>query len=390
MLKVDIYQKSSHPIDELSHHELIGSVEFTLASFLKSSTRSLTVPFNATSGSILVRGGNVHETRDMLTLQFSAHNLPKVSGFFSTCDPFITISRILEDGNPQRVWRNLPLKFTSHPTWPVIDIPLQVLCNGDLDLPLHIELLDWNSNGEHVPIGYWDIPIRSLISKSEWEVSLTNSANTDCGVLHVSNISLDRHPTFLQYVRGGCKLTVAIGIDFTQNNGEPSDPKSYHYWDATHHTLNQYEKAISSVGSILEEYDDDKMFPVYGFGAKVRDSVTREFSPTQHWFPLSNSNEEVRGVGGILELYRQSMRNIQFDQPILMKPLIDHVVRRCQGTCTQDNQKYTVLLLLTCGGIADFEQTIDSIVHAAAIAPLSIIIAGVGDSNFEGYSIYSC
>jgi hypothetical protein len=405
MVKIEIYQKSSHPsLDDLHRHDLIGSTEFSLTSLLKSSNRILTKNLNslpsATSssnpdgcGGVMVRGSCVNETRDLLSVQFSARNLPKVSGFFSTCDPFLTISRPLSDSLAlQRVWKNSPIKFTNHPLWPITGIPLQPLCNGDLDIPLRLELFDWNSNGQHVSIGFYETSLRHLLTKSEWELPLTNSLSVDgAPLLLLTNLSLSRQPTFLQFLKGGCNITVSIGIDFTQANGEPSDPSSHHHWDSSHVTLNSYERAISSVGSILEEYDDDKMFPVYGFGAKVRDPVTKEYSPTQHWFPLSESGEEVQGTSGVLDLYRQSMRSLQFDQPLLLKPLLDHVVHRCSHTegpfaCTQEKQKYTILLLLTCGGIADFEASIDSIVHAAQVAPLSIIIVGIGESNFAGAS----
>jgi hypothetical protein len=36
--------------------------------------------------------------------------------------------------------------------------------------------------------------------------------------------------------------------------------------------LNDYQKVILSVGSIIEEYDSDKKIPVVGFGAKLVDS----------------------------------------------------------------------------------------------------------------------
>jgi hypothetical protein len=402
MIKIEIYQKSNFPTNELNRHEKIDSIELTFASFLKGPERSMSLNLPSHSGSSLrVRGGNVNETRDLLTLQFAAKDLPKVSGFFSTCDPFLTISRDLSDGISQQIWKNSTIKFTNHPSWPITAIPLQLLCNGDLDNLLHLELFDWNSNGQHVSIGCTSITVRTLISKESWEMPLTSptSASTSTsdaasasgsglGTLVISQISLERHPTFLQYLRGGCKLAVSIGIDFTIGNGEPSDPLSYHAWDASHQTLNPYEKAITSVGSILEQYDDDKLFPVYGFGAKVRNPQTRDFSSsrTQHWFSLSQSEEEVRGVEGILELYRQSIKDLQFDQPILLKPLVDHVAKQSAAAAAgaSGEQRYTILLLLTCGGISDFEATIDSIVAAAAIAPLSIIIVGIGEANFEG------
>jgi hypothetical protein len=38
--------------------------------------------------------------------------------------------------------------------------------------------------------------------------------------------------------------------------------------------LNDYVMAIRSVGDILQHYDSDKRYPVYGFGAKLPPSFT--------------------------------------------------------------------------------------------------------------------
>lgn len=55
-------------------------------------------------------------------------------------------------------------------------------------------------------------------------------------------------------------------------------------WDQSLHFLsknkpNDYQKAILSVGEILNYYDSDKKYPVYGFGAKV---------PTLNGYQLSH------------------------------------------------------------------------------------------------------
>jgi hypothetical protein len=34
--------------------------------------------------------------------------------------------------------------------------------------------------------------------------------------------------------------------------------------------MNPYQSTIAAVGGILDNYDSDKLYPVYGFGAKVR------------------------------------------------------------------------------------------------------------------------
>jgi hypothetical protein len=85
-----------------------------------------------------------------------------------------------------------------------------------------------------------------------------------------------------------------VAIDFTGSNGESSSPTSLHYLG----DFNKYEQAISSVGSILEVYDNDRNFPVYGFGGIPR--FMDEYA-VSHCFALNRnrSNPEVYGAAGI-------------------------------------------------------------------------------------------
>lgn len=73
--------------------------------------------------------------------------------------------------------------------------------------------------------------------------------------------------TFLQYLAGGLEISLILGIDFTLSNGMPQNPSSLHYMGGSQ--MNQYEQAIRSVGEIVSNYDQNKMFPVFGFGTKV-------------------------------------------------------------------------------------------------------------------------
>lgn len=50
------------------------------------------------------------------------------------------------------------------------------------------------------------------------------------------------------------------------SNGDPSTPQSLHF---VSNVPNSYELAIRSVGSIIQDYDSDKQFPVLGFGARL-------------------------------------------------------------------------------------------------------------------------
>lgn len=88
--------------------------------------------------------------------------------------------------------------------------------------------------------------------------------------------SITEH-SFLDYIHGGLEISLIVGIDFTASNGDLDWDKSLHYLSSK--MPNDYQKAIISVGDILNHYDSDKKYPVYGFGAKV---------PTQNGYTLSH------------------------------------------------------------------------------------------------------
>jgi hypothetical protein len=104
-----------------------------------------------------------------------------------------------------------------------------------------------------------------------------------------------------QFVAGGCEISLAVAIDFTGSNGDPLSPQSLHFIDPSG-KYNAYQDAISSVTSVLEQYDSDKKYSVYGFGARVR-LPDGEFTAVQHCFPVYGGGVEVQGVDGILTVY---------------------------------------------------------------------------------------
>jgi hypothetical protein len=61
---------------------------------------------------------------------------------------------------------------------------------------------------------------------------------------------------------GGWQLNCTIAIDYTSSNGYPNEEDSLHFMGPS----NQYEDVIKKVGLVIEPYDSDKLFPVFGFG----------------------------------------------------------------------------------------------------------------------------
>ena len=100
------------------------------------------------------------------------------------------------------------------------------------------------------------------------------------GTLEFADFQLIEVPSFVDYLKGGLRIDLAVAIDFTLSNGDPSSRYSNHYIGGH----NQYEHAIWDVGSILEPYSYDHIFPTFGFGA-----VPPGGTQVEHCFPLNGN-----------------------------------------------------------------------------------------------------
>ena len=69
--------------------------------------------------------------------------------------------------------------------------------------------------------------------------------------------------------------------------------------------------------------------------------------------------------------------------PTYFSEIISEINGRAEAMkVTKSNQQYQILLIITDGIINDFTKTVDEIVRGAEL-PLSIVIVGVGDDEFE-------
>lgn len=78
-------------------------------------------------------GGVVH-----LTLFGS--KLANLDGFFGKSDPFFVLQKGREDGAFVTVFKSEYIKNDLNPRWKPLQIKLQLLCNGDYNRPLRIQV----------------------------------------------------------------------------------------------------------------------------------------------------------------------------------------------------------------------------------------------------------
>ncbi|GAB1300812.1 Copine-5 [Apodemus speciosus] len=211
--------------------------------------------------------------------------------------------------------------------------------------------------------------------------SLCQSSSSSTWLVTLLSFAVESESTFLDYIKGGTQINFTVAIDFTASNGNPSQSTSLHYMSP--YQLNAYALALTAVGEIIQHYDSDKMFPALGFGAKLPPD-----GRVSHEFPLNGNQENPSccGIDGILEAYHSSLRTVQLYGPTLRARR--HPRGQRNAAAVQDGSQYSVLLIITDGVISDMAQTKEAIVNfgetlGAAKLPMSIIIVGVGQAEFD-------
>uniref|UniRef100_A0A4W6G3J2 Copine-3 n=1 Tax=Lates calcarifer TaxID=8187 RepID=A0A4W6G3J2_LATCA len=376
-LKFGIYDIDNKTID-LSDDDFLGELECTLGQVV--SSRKLTRPLvlknksPAGKGTITISAEEIKDNR-VVNFEVQARKLDN-KDFFGKSDPYLEFYKQTETGW-QLAHRTEVVKNNLNPSWRPFRIPLQSLCGGDMDKPIKVECYDYDNDGSHDLIGSFETTMTRL-----QEASRTSPAEFECinskkkqkkkgyknsGVVSVKHCQVVKEYTFLDYIMGGCQINFTVAIDFTGSNGDPRSPQSLHY--ISPQGVNEYLSAIWSVGNVIQDYDSDKMFPAFGFGAQipptwqVKLEMTSDDAVLQvsHEFPLNfnPSNPFCAGVEGVVEAYRVCLPQVKLYGPTNFSPIINHVACFAKQALQQTTaSQYFVLLIITDGVITDMDETL--------------------------------
>uniref|UniRef100_A0A8C9EJT6 Copine-3 n=1 Tax=Pavo cristatus TaxID=9049 RepID=A0A8C9EJT6_PAVCR len=308
--------------------------------------------------------------------------------FLGKSDPFLELYKQSDAGMWQLVYRSEVVKNNLSPCWRRFSVPLQTFCGGDLNKPIKVQCSDHDRDGSHDLIGVFETNLAELQKAVDGcpvefecihpEKKQKKKSYRNSGIISIKSCKIETEYSFLDYVMGGCQIHFTVGIDFTGSNGDPNSPDSLHYISPD--GINEYLIAIWSVGSVVQDYDTDKLFPAFGFGAQVPPSwqVSHEFA-----LNFNPNNPYCQGIQGIVDAYRQILPQIRLYGPTNFSPIINHVARFAAHSAQQRTaSQYFVLLIITDGEITDLDQTRQAIVNASKL-PMSIIIVGVGEADFK-------
>ncbi|XP_016150354.1 copine-4-like [Sinocyclocheilus grahami] len=402
-LRFELHDISSNH-NGLKEADFLGAMECTLGQIVsqrKLSKALLKQGNTAGKSSITVTAEELSGNDDYVELAFSAKKLDD-KDFFSKSDPFLEIFRVNDDGTASLVHRTETIMNNLSPVWKSFKVSLNTLCSGDHERELKCTVWDWDSNGKHDFIGEFQTTFKEMKAamdgkqassqeklqtdlgqKIQWEcinpkyqVKKKNYRNSGMVILTMCKI-IKMH-SFLDYIMGGCQIQFTVAIDFTASNGDPRNSCSLHYIHP--YQPNEYLKALIAVGEICQDYDSDKMFPAFGFGAQIPPDfkVSHDFAVN-----FDEDNPECAGIQGVVEAYQNCLPKIQLYGPTNIAPIIQKVADSASEEMhTKEAMEYFILLILTDGVITDMADTREAIVHASHL-PMSVIIVGIGNADFS-------
>ncbi|KAH0785511.1 Copine family protein [Histomonas meleagridis] len=367
-----VYSVSANTND-LSKQIIIGESKIQFSKIITNNSKTelkLKNSQQSVCGSLYINSSQIDNCSSLINGQILGVSLKRHSLIFQNEVSF-SISKKTTDGNYVTIYNSEGNKKMQ---WESFSIAFQLLCDNDPELQLRISFFDHKKSKSSQLVGYHDSTYARLSESVNTLLPIVNNSNKNVGSFKILNLSLQQKSNFYDYLHNGFGLNVITAVDFTLSNGDPKDPKSLHYLDPTGKNKNQYEKCIRCIGDIMCPYDRHQSFPVLGFGAK-------EFP--QRCFPLIPGEDSsiACSVDDILRLYRNAVSRVSFSGPTLLSPVIKNASQIALKSF-EEQRNFSVLIILTDGPINDMSDTLDAIVEASRI-PLSIIVVGIGEDNFE-------
>ncbi len=388
----------------LRPHILMCTATTTVANIMSKPGSVWTSKMKNPEGSeieshITIRGFSEPIDKDIVTFSLAVNGVDYGQDYY--IDIRKTVFRVGEKADS--LWTTKGGYSTNCVSFPDI-IHLTVGVVGGWDIPIQISLMKKLGSREE-GVGHLQTTLRILQSHPEISMlrpsrqtsqkMINPEANKSHMELKLFINNFQHIPTFLSYIREGTEIEFCTAIDFTGSNGDPNMASSLH-----HHSTdrpNQYQLAIRAVGPVLEGYDSNQEFPLFGFGAQKYGNVYHSFSLNG-----DETNPCVHGLTGIEETYIRSLteamtshqiygknkstlnhQSFIFSGPTYFSPTIHRVIELARATPqSTTQQKYFVLLMITDGVINDTDATIEAL-RIASELPISIIIVGVGNADFS-------
>ncbi len=225
-MRLDVYDVDDKDhLEDLSKQELIGSVEFMLHEIMRAKQQTVKLELMQKPGK---KAGLATIQAEQFKERLSA-NIARLCiegvGIRAAAGLFYRLLRINEtSGDFVPVYQSECIKGTQgNYKWMPVKIATATLFRDDQNKLLQMELYEYSSRGDHKLLGKNQFKFATILDNYKWDDPV--------GTFLFKNVEVQKRPSFMDYLFGGCNISLAVAIDFTGSNGRPTDRSSLHFID---------------------------------------------------------------------------------------------------------------------------------------------------------------
>ncbi|XP_064488567.1 copine-8-like [Ornithodoros turicata] len=307
-------------------------------------------------------------------LEFSGTSVP-LKEVFKTADPMLELWKVEKGGRATLMYTTEVVNNNANPTWKPLVVNKEKLGGNNPNEAVEIRVLDVSFSGERKVLGKFWTSVRQLASGAEGgltfavQETVKEKEESDKEPMLVQLLRYRDFPWFfLDYMNGDFQFNFAVIVDVSSSNG------TMHTLRGKPNRYNLYENAIRAFSDVIQQYDEQQMIPLVGFGAKVPPNFMNE----SLIFLNGADSVRCRGVKGLLEAYRTKVPQLEPAEPSELSPALNYAAKLARDA--SDPLKYYVVLVFTDGKLDYTLSTLDTLVGASS-APMSVIFVGIGDNE---------
>ena len=196
---IDSPKKSLDQQDFLGFHETtLGKIVGSKGSCLIEALASSKGANDKRYGTIKILAEEIQGANDSLRFILSGTKLA-TKDWLGKGDKYVRIKRKRKDGALDVVYETEVIKNSKDPVWHGIEIPIQKLNLGQMDMPIVFELWDWNAMSSHDFMGQVTCTVQDLLKgtgPASFPVKKNkgNAQDTkDRGLLNITHVQVREH-----------------------------------------------------------------------------------------------------------------------------------------------------------------------------------------------------
>lgn len=326
------------------------------------------------------------DVKGSLFFRFKADQLKSPSRTVRSANPFVIIQRLIpETSHLVNVYKSQIRNGTNYPEWKKVELALQFLCGGDLDLPIRFNILDYQPRGKDDVIGFFDTTTRMIMESGVSVFDIVSKKGQRVGKFTVEFIEKIEKKRFLDWQVEGIKMAPFLAIDFSSTDYDALYTNKVQHQDVGPFS---YSYAINDVCDSVRPLTLGEPYLGVGFA---------DYSSEKVWnLSMNKDRESVPTARTLLNMYFRAKTKATFPNRAPLAPVIARA-REIAKKRWEDDRVITLVVVLTNGKFCDLQAAIDELVDAEGEALVTVIMVMDGTrrdleekiGRNDGYLVHS-